>query len=501
MEAQYSQAEFHLFQRFGKSILFNVETMLFYEVTPLVCDLVSSLSTDGRRDPVKALRKKYAAVEIEEALAYLVREGFITEGPNRPARSPLKKWRGIRHLELMVTHACNLGCRYCYGADGPEHWKGAPHLYGARSSGMSLETARRGVDFLFQAAGAQKELSLIFFGGEPLLEVELIERLLPYVREKEKERDKKVNLSLSTNGLLLTEKVVRFLVKNRIGCQVSIDGPRAVQDANRCLPDGGGSYDLILPGIRRLIAARKGKVPSRVTVAHGHIEMPEILEHLLSLGFDSVHMEPAIGTLPGISITREDLAEIKNQIETLALFLVKSLRNDRYFNFSNLVKYIRQTRVIRERSAHYCGAARTYLALSQDGAFYPCHRFVGLENYRMGDLDGGIDLTLQKKILDLTVDNRPVCRDCWARYLCGGGCWKHAVDRNGCLQVPDKDYSCEIIRHEIECAMAVNSELKVGDEEILSDLYEKSTAPYLITPSPPPLGGGGRGVGGNLIRT
>jgi uncharacterized protein len=481
METQYSQTEFHLFQRFGKNILFNVETMLFYEVTPLVRDLVTKLSTNGHLDPVKILKEKYPTGEIEAALAYLVREGFIKEGPERPVRPTLKKRGGIRHLELMVTHACNLGCRYCYGTDGPDKWKGAPHLYGARSSGMSLETARRGVDFLFEAAGAQKGLSVIFFGGEPLLEVELIERLLPYVREQEKEREKKVNLSLSTNGLLLTEKVVRFLVKNHIGCQVSIDGPRAIQDANRCLPDGGGSYDLILPGIRRLIAARKGKVPSRVTVAHGHIEMPQILEHLLSLGFDSVHIEPAIGTLTGISVTREDVAEIKGQIETLALFLVKSLKNNRYFNFSNLVKYIRQTRVIRERSAHYCGAGRTYLALSQEGAFYPCHRFVGLDEYRMGDLDTGIDLTLQKKILDLTVDNRPVCRDCWARYLCGGGCWKHAVDLNGGLEVPHNDYSCEIIRHEIECAMAVNSELKVGDEAILSDLYEKSTEPYLVT--------------------
>lgn len=480
METRYSQAESHLFQRFDKNILFNVETMLFYEVTPLVRDLVTRLSTNGRLDPVKILKKKYPTGEIEAALAYLVREGFIKEGPERPVRPTLKKRRGIRHLELMVTHACNLGCRYCYGTDGPDNWRGAPHLYGARTSGMSLDTASRGVDFLFEAAGGQKELSLIFFGGEPLLEMGLIEKLLPHVREQEKEREKKVNLSLSTNGLLLTEKVVRFLVKNHIGCQVSIDGPKFIQDANRCLPDGNGSYELILPGIRRLITARKGKVPSRVTVAHGHIEMPEILEHLLSLGFGSVHIEPAIGHLPGISITREDLPEIKKQHEKLALFLVNSLKNDRYFNFSNLVKYIRQTRVIRERSAHYCGAGRTYLALSQEGAFFPCHRFVGLDEYRMGDLKSGINLTLQKKILDLTVDNRPVCRDCWARYLCGGGCWKHAVDLNGGLEIPDNDFSCEIIRHEIECAMAVNSELKVGDEAILSDLYEQSAEPYLV---------------------
>ena len=480
MKTEYSQVEFHLFQRFGKSILFNVETMLFYVVTPLVYDLVTQLSSNGRKDPLKTLKKKYPKPEISDALAYLVREGFVKNTPPESVRPILKKRRGIRHLELMVTHACNLGCRYCYGSDGPEDWKGAPHLYGARTGGMSLETARKGVDFLFEAAGGQKELSLIFFGGEPLLEVGLMEKLLPYVREKEKGRNKKVNLSLSTNGLLLTEKVVRFLVRNRIGCQVSIDGPQAIQDSNRCLPDGGGSYDLIRPGIHRLISARKGKVPSRVTVAHGLIHMPQVLEHLLSLGFGSVHIEPAIGSLKGISVTREDVEEIKKQHEALALYLVRSLKNDRYFNYSNLVKYIRQTRVIRERLAHYCGAGRTYLALSQEGAFYPCHRFVGLEEFRMGDLESGIDLSLQKKILNLTVDQRPVCRECWARYLCGGGCWKHAVDINGCLEVPDNEVSCEIIRHEIECAMAVNSELKVGDEEILSDLYEKSTEPYLV---------------------
>ena len=217
METEYSQAEFHLFQRFGKNILFNVETMLFYEVTPLVYDLVTQISTNGRKDPVKTLKRKYPKPEINDALAYLVREGFVKNGPQKPVRPILKKRRGIRHLELMVTHACNLGCRYCYGSDGPEDWKDAPHLYGARTGGMSLETARKGVDFLFESAGEQTEISLIFFGGEPLLEVGLMEKLLPYVREKEKGQNKKVNLSLSTNGLLLTEKVVRFLVRNRIG--------------------------------------------------------------------------------------------------------------------------------------------------------------------------------------------------------------------------------------------------------------------------------------------
>jgi uncharacterized protein len=268
-------------------------------------------------------------------------------------------------------------------------------------------------------------------------------------------------------------------VKHKIGCQISIDGPKEIQDANRCLPDGSGSYDHILPGIRALIAARPGRVPARVTAARDRIFLPKVAEHLLSLGFGSVHIEPDIGNFPETAVTQTDVAAIREQNEALAAFLVKSVRGNRYFNYTNLVRFIRQTRVIQERLAHHCGAGRTYFALSQDGAFYPCHRFVGMDDFRMGDLDSGMDVSLTKKILNLTVDDRPVCRDCWARYLCGGGCWKHAVDRNGSLETPD-DTSCEIIRHTIECAMAVNTELKVRDKDILSDMYEKTAEPYLV---------------------
>jgi uncharacterized protein len=476
-------SEFHLFMRLGKNILFNGETMLFYEVTPLVHDLVTLLSQDLSADPVKALKKDYPRAGIKNAVLYLQKEGFLKNGtPDQVSKKPLlkKRW-GIRHLELMVTHGCNMGCRYCYGSQEEGGWKDAPYLYGASSAGMSPDTAKKGVDYLFRESGGQKELSIIFFGGEPLLEISLIEEVIPYIRAKEAESGKKADLSLSTNGLLLNQKNVDFLVKHRISCQVSIDGPGEIHDRNRRFPDGRGSYEEILPGIKRLMAARKGNAPARATLARGQINIPGVIEHLLSIGFGSVHIEPAIGMSGETAITRKEMEEIKRQNEVLAAFLVKSVRKNRYFNYTNLVRFIRQTRVVRERLAHYCGAGRTYFALSQEGAFYPCHRFVGMEGFRMGDIDRGMDLTLQKKILGLTVDNRPICRDCWARYLCGGGCWKHAVDMSGRLEVPDNDLSCEIMRHLIECSMAINSELKVSDKDILSDLYEKAAEPYLVT--------------------
>ncbi|NLI33358.1 MAG: SPASM domain-containing protein [Deltaproteobacteria bacterium] len=474
--------ELHLFRVLGKTILYNVITMLFYEVTDLVHDLVCSLASSPDTDPLNSLAGRHNKEEILLALAYLEEEGFFGGMPagvqSRPP--PLKKRWGIRHLELMVTHACNMACRYCYGSVGPDQWEGASCLYGATTGGMSFDVAQSGIDFLFEASGPQKELSVVFFGGEPLLELSLIEKIVPYVRRKEEETGKNVDLSLSTNGLLLTDAVVKFLVANKIGCQVSIDGPPELHDANRRLQNGKGSYERILPGIRRLIAARPGRVPARVTVSRGSVDLPRVIDHLLRLGFGSIHIEPVIGVAEDMRITPEDVEAIKRRNEGLAVFLVSEVRKGRYFNYSNLVKFIRQTRVVRERLAHYCGAGRTYFALSQDGDFYPCHRFVGMEAYRMGDPIRGIDETLRRTILDLTVERRPTCKECWARYLCGGGCWKHAVDIHGGLDRPDSQLSCEIIRHQIECAMAINSELNVADQDILSELYEKATEPYLI---------------------
>ena len=482
MAKNYHLTEHHLFQRFDKQILFNVETMLFYEVNPVVSDLVASLEKNQDSVNVASLRQKYDRWEIKNTITYLEKEGFFGkgDGDHRSVRPVLKKRRGIRHLELLVTHSCNMACRYCYGAHGQEKWEGNPYLYGADSGGMSFDTAKKGVDYLFEASGPQKELSIIFFGGEPLLEIDLLEKIVPYIRRKEKGTGKKADLSLSTNGLLLATETVDFLAKNRIGCQVSIDGPAGIHNRTRLLPNGKGSYDAILPGVKRLISRRPGKVPARVTAAHKLIDLKGVVSHLFDLGFGSVHVEPAIGSSGEMGVTNEDVEEIKRQNEALALFLVESVKNNRFFNYSNLVKHIRHTRVVKERLAHYCGAGRTYFALAQDGGFYPCHRFVGMDKFRMGDIDNGIDLTLQKKILNLTVDNRPVCRECWARYLCGGGCWKHAVDAHGSLDTPEYDLSCQIIRHEIECAMAINSELAVSDQDILSTMYEEASEPYLL---------------------
>lgn len=477
----FALSEVHCFERLGKRVLFHVDSLHFFEVSPLVWDLVHAYRS-GDPDPPRALVRSYPRQEIRRSLEELRQANILrpVDEATSTHRPRLRRRAGIRHLEFMVTHACNMRCRYCYGSDEHEGWQETEHLYGASESGMSWETAKRGVDFLFEASGPQKDLSIIFFGGEPLLEFKLIRQVVEYAREKEQESGKKVTFSLSSNGIGLTEKVVEFLVANHIGCQISIDGPQWLHDRNRLLASGKGSYDRVMQGVKRLMARRPGRVPARVTVSNGAVDLPEVADHLLNLGFGSIHVEPVVGGCGSLAIGAEDLSVFKKQTETLAHYLIRRVREGQVFSFSNLVRHVRHSRLIDQRLAYYCGAGRSYFALAQDGAFYPCHRFVGMPAYRMGDLDQGFDDALQRRILDLTVDARPGCRDCWARYLCGGGCWKHAVDINGSLEHPDTKTSCELIRHQIECAMAINTELKVSDRELLGDGYDKTAEPYAV---------------------
>jgi len=198
-------AESHIFTMFGKDILFNVETMLFYEVTPVVRDIFQLMSQSGSLNPREVLKSRHNETEIKQAVSYLIQEKFLNIDPAHllNPRPTLKKRRGMRHLELMVTHDCNMRCRYCYGAPGEDQWSDAPCLYGATTKGMTLEKAKKGADFLVSASDRQKELSVTFFGGEPLFEFSLIRKIVPYIRKKEAESGKKISLSLSTNGLLL----------------------------------------------------------------------------------------------------------------------------------------------------------------------------------------------------------------------------------------------------------------------------------------------------------
>ena len=327
---------------------------------------------------------------------------------------------------------------------------------------MSPEVARKGIDLLLRECGANRELSVVFFGGEPLLNFRAIRAAVAHARAQEETGGRTIALSLVTNGTLLGDGVIDFLCRHRVGVQVSIDGPKEIQDRNRPLRDGTGSFDRLLPGVARLLARRPGRVPARVTVSRGSVRLRETIEYLLGLGFGSVHVEPAGGGSGAATVTADDVDEMCRQNRELAALLVEKAHAGERFPYQNLARPVRATRVVDERRFYYCGAARSYLTVAADGTLYPCHRFVGLAEFAMGDVDHGLDRTWQRRIVALDVDARPECRGCWARYFCGGGCWKTNRDASGRIDAPDAAIGCRLIREQLELAMAINTVLGDG---------------------------------------
>lgn len=472
-------AEHHRFEALGQRVLLNVATSLFYQVNNVVFDLVGLCETLSVAGAVGRMRRRYKGAAIEEALDYLEKAGFFSKNGGAEMRPPARHYP-LRNLELILTHACNLACRYCYGSPSPgDNGGGGPLLYGAKLAHMPEPVALAGVDYLFAHAGNLKHINLIFFGGEPFLNLPVMKKVTAYCREREKTTGKKVDLSVVTNGTHLRDDVIRFVNEQRISVQISIDGPPAIHDRNRPQRGGAGSYDAMMPGVRALLAARPGRVPARATASAGAMDNLAVLKHLVGLGFKSVHVEPSLHDSGSGTFTPADIEEMLRQEDAVAAFFLERIRAGEYFNYHTLVRHVRDTRVVREKRRFYCGAGRGLLTLSSEGAFYPCHRFVGNPDYCLGTLEAGIDESKRAPFRALHVDARPECRACWARYFCGGGCWKHAQEANGGLKAPDSAYACRLTRRQVELAMAINAELDVSDKEILNGIFESATLPYL----------------------
>lgn len=458
-------------------LLLNVEMSLFYAVNNVVYDLVSTAGKAGWPVTLNQVSRRYRSRDVHDAVAYLKRAGFFT--PQAISyKPPRTRLRPLSTLELCVSHGCNLNCRYCYGRHDDGHSAGKSPLYGSSHTSMSREIACKAVDQFMAESGALKELNLTFFGGEPFLNLPLMEYIADYCKRKQENSGKKMLFSVVTNGTLLDDDALQFIRRYRVSVQISIDGTPLIQDANRPFQDGTGSYDSVIAGMRRLRALGRNHIPARATAATGNADSVEVFRHLINAGFSSVHLEPDLGG-NGLGLSEADLDLLIKQEEAVAALLVSLVQQGRYANYHGLVRHVRDTRVVHDRRYFYCGAGRGLICVSNEGEWYPCHRFVGIKQYCLGTIDSGIDHDKRIPFNTLHVDKRPGCRDCWARYFCGGGCWSHAHNAHGALEQPDEKRACRLIRRQIELAMAVNALLDVSDQAIISGIYDESTLSYL----------------------
>lgn len=471
-----------IFSEAGETYVYAAETGGLFRIDGPGRKALSALAASGN-----------GAVPAE-ILPDLSRAGLLRDGPQsaRPARSALPALCA-RTLVLMLTDACNLSCRYCYEArdegcrssNSPIFGNGVGAKDGCalpagrrgKSREMSAETLRKAVAFLLDSSGESRNVSVVFFGGEPLLRFPLVRAAIPEARAMAKARGKEISFSLTTNGTLITREIAEFLTGNRVSVCVSIDGPPEVHDRNRSYGSGRGSYQDVARGISFLAKNRNGfPLAARVTLGRGAVEVEKTFDHLRELGFDEVGFAPASAAEESPAAPTEgELDLVLEGFRDLAARYVIDVRERRMPAFSNLTQIL--SLVHRGDPMPFpCGAAIGMLAADTSGAFYPCHRLCGVGD-ALGDAESGISGDLRARFLEGARKRRESgCDACWAKSFCSGGCYHDAWLRQGELFVPSTHY-CRWIRELFLLGMKTYVRIQNETPTFLEALFgERGTA-------------------------
>ena len=359
----------------------------------------------------------------------------------------------VKALCLHVAHTCNLNCSYCFASQGKYH--------GDRAL-MSFEVGKQALDFLIANSGTRHNLEVDFFGGEPMMNIDVVKQLVTYARSVEKEHGKNFRFTFTTNGMLLDEDVMDYLNREMSNVVLSLDGRKEVNDHFRRDFAGRGSYDVIVPKFQRLVEKRGGKnYYVRGTFTHNNTDFTNDLLHMADLGFTELSMEPVVCP-PGdpYALTDADLPVLFEQYEILAKEMLKRKKEGRPFTFYHYMIDLKNGPCIYKRITG-CGSGTEYMAVTPWGDLYPCHQFVGDEKYLLGNIfDGVTNTAVQDEFRSCNAYARPDCRDCWARLYCSGGCAANAYHATGSIGGVYK-YGCELFKKRIECAVM----MKVAEAE------------------------------------
>lgn len=349
----------------------------------------------------------------------------------------------IKALCLNAAHACNMKCRYCFAQQGN---------FGQKPALMSFAVGKKAFDFLIHNSGQVKNLEVDFFGGEPLLNFEVVKRLVLYGRKLEQETGKHFNFTLTTNALLLDEAVSDFIIEHDMGVILSLDGRPETNDRHRILNSGEGSYKLILPQIRKMVARKPVSYYIRGTFTRHNLDFVEDLRHIIDLGFDNLSLEPAIGADIPYAIQSQDLPQVLAEYEKMADTMLEYHLKGRDIQFFHYNLNLQQGPCLAKRHSG-CGAGVDYLAVTPEGDIYPCHQFVGQKQFYMGNVAGGVlDSQVRGRFQTNHLENKEQCRRCWARNFCGGGCHANNYFSNGDIAVP-ADISCVMHKKRLEGAI------------------------------------------------
>ncbi len=353
----------------------------------------------------------------------------------------------VKALCLHVAHTCNLNCSYCFAAQG---------RYQGERALMSLEVGKRAMEFLIENSGTRRNLEVDFFGGEPLMNWQMVKDLVAYCRGREKETGKNFRFTLTTNGMLIDDDVIDFCNREMSNVVLSLDGRKEIHDRLRVDYAGRGSYDTIVPKFQKLVEARGGKnYYIRGTYTHANTDFTKDIFHMADLGFTELSMEPVVSKPDDpCALTQEDLPVLLDQYELLAKEMLRRDREGRGFTFYHYMIDLTGGPCIYKRISG-CGSGTEYMAVTPWGDLYPCHQFVGDPKYLLGDIWKGVTNTAaQDEFRHCNAYARPECKDCWAKLYCSGGCAANAYHATGSISGV-YEYGCELFKKRIECAIMI----------------------------------------------
>ncbi len=444
----------HKFKQGEDFILLDVNSGAVHLVDEMIFEILDTFNGKNDAAVLKNLSVKYNPAEISEALDELhqlidAQELFAPEINVPPTFHGVGV---VKSLCLMVAQDCNLRCKYCFGAGGS---------YGGERAVMSEEVGRAAVDFIIKNSGLRKHCEIDFFGGEPLLNFRTVKAVTEYVRRREKDTGKKVKLTLTTNGMLLDDKKISWLNENNISMVLSLDGRKEIHDAMRPDIGGHGSYERVLKNFQKLVESRGGdNYYLRGTYTKKNLDFAEDVLSAYDAGFDVLSIEPVVLKNSPLALTEEDLPRIFEEYDRLTKIYLEYHDEGRGFFFFHFNVDLSNGPCVAKRLAG-CGAGHEYFAVAENGDLYPCHQFVGRENYRLGDVFGGVDENSKhwiKYFRESHVLNKPKCRDCWAKFFCSGGCHANADLFHGDIREP-YEVGCEIQKKRLECAIYVQAKL------------------------------------------
>lgn len=447
----------HQYKLGGYCIVLDSCSGSVHSVDDVAYDIIALYQKCTAEEIVDAVLKKYPNrpdVTKEEILlclediAALEKAGkLFTQDTYAPMATTFKKRSGdvIKALCLHVSHTCNLNCGYCFASQGKYH--------GERAL-MSFEVGRRALDFLVENSGSRHNLEVDFFGGEPLMNFDVVKQLVAYARSVEKERGKNFRFTLTTNGMLIDDDVIDFCNREMSNVVLSLDGRKEINDRTRVDYAGNGSYDRIVPKFQKLVKARGGKnYYMRGTFTHANPDFTNDVFHMADLGFTELSMEPVVCAPDDpAALTEQDLAVVKEQYELLAFDMLRREKEGNPITFYHYMLDLENGPCIYKRISG-CGSGTEYMAVTPWGDLYPCHQFVGEEAYKLGDIWSGItNTTLREEFRACNAYARPECRDCWAKLYCSGGCAANAYHASGSIR-GIYEPGCELFRKRIECAV------------------------------------------------